>query len=69
MGGYKALKSHVFFKDVNWDELHKEQPPKLPPLSAGHQQRGHSPSQQLLCKLCAWFEGDMQIDMWGLELL
>ena len=31
MGGYKALKSHVFFKDVNWEELHKEQPPKLLP--------------------------------------
>lgn len=31
MGGYKVLKSHVFFKDVNWDNLHKEQPPKLLP--------------------------------------
>ncbi len=31
MGGYPPLKEHVFFEDIDWDEIHEQTPPKLMP--------------------------------------
>ena len=54
MGGYAPLKAHVFFEDIDWENIPKQSPPKLMPYLPSNTKGESGLRSEITVSLWVW---------------